>query len=509
MFSKKLSIFVAAVATCLLTLCVQKAFAQDITFSQNTQPIMNYDGDEFTVPSSIIQGDINGDGYPDFVMNLYTDPANLFEIKSDGKGGYAQTFVSIPAYCPAYPLAFGDFQRSGKNDLLVSTTSGSRCNGTYSNTFGDYLNNGSGNFTLYKQFPVTHYDADAIVTADFNGDHKLDAVVLDGNLLELYYGDGYGSFTGPYTIANLTGSAASLTSGFYNLIAGDFDGDGCTDVAWTEYEQTGQSGYNSQLHIAYGNCHGDFDVTTPYNVVGEIDNIHTADLNRAGVSDIVATLDAAGQGVIDPQLQISYGEKSRGFTTKYISDSTLSGPITVADLNGDGYPDVAYMSVKPSSGQQSIKILEGDASQSFSKVSVVPIQVQATLLQFFSGDYNRDGKMDLALFATGSGQSSLTLLTNTTPYPHGTCVPFATPGIQVCQPSYTSGTTVNVLVEGTNTNPTVFMELWVDGSKVIGYGSTYELRDTLTLMPGSHQFDYYSADAAGDKNMLQTNVDVQ
>ena len=504
---KKLPIFAAALATCLPALYASNALAQDITFNQNNQPIINYDGDVNTVPSSIIQGDINSDGYPDFVMNLYTDPANLFEIKSTGNGNYAQTFVSIPAYCPAYPLAFGDFQRSGKNDLLVSTTSGSRCTGTYSNTFGDYLNNGSGNFQLYKQFPVTHNNADAIVTADFNGDKKLDAVVLDGNLLELYYGSGYGSFAGPYTIANLTGSAASLTSNYYNLIAGDFDGDGCTDVAWTEYEAVGQ-GYNSQLRVAYGNCHGDFYVTTPYNVVGEIDNIHTADLDRDGISEIVATLDASGQGVTDPQLQISYGQRARYFTTKYIHDASLSGPITVADLNGDGYQDIAYMSAAGTTSQ-AVKILEGDASQAFTKSSVDPVQTQATILQLFSGDYNRDGKMDLALFATGSGESSLMILTNTSQYPNGVCVPFATPGIQICQPGTTSGTTVHVLADGTNTNPTVYMELWVDGTKMVGYGSTNELRATFTLAPGTHQFDYFSADAAGDKNENEAYVTVK
>ena len=486
-----------------VAILVPVVVAQDITFSQTDKAIQ--------YPARFVaQGDINRDGYPDFLFGL-TGSLNIYTLKSNGSGGYVNWTIPT-SYCPSSPLGFGDFQRNGKNDLLVSTSTIPTCAHAASGTFGDYLNNGSGTFQLYKKFPTVSFAAQAAVVADFNHDMKVDLVVADGKQLELYYGQGNGGFAGPYKITSFVGTPASLTASFYNLIAGDFDGNGCTDVAWTEYEAYGQRGFKSQLRVAYGNCSGGFSVVTPYNVIGEIDNIQATDLNRDGVSDIVATLDAAGEGVTNPTLQISYGHKNRTFTTKLISDPSLSGPIQVADLNGDGFPDIAYVSSSASGAE--IKIVEGDAAQSFSRISVHPLSAANSLpTQILSGDYNRDGKTDLAVLATklpaNGGGEDLALLANTSPYPHGVCVPPVTPGIRVCSPGTTSGTTINVLAAATNPNPTIYMELWVDGVKRFAYGSTHELRGTLTLAPGSHRFTYFSSDAAGIRNQLVTYVTVK
>jgi hypothetical protein len=469
--------------------------AQTITFTQSDKTVI-YPAVYF------IQGDINRDGYPDFLFGLL-DSTNIYTYISDGKGDYIDWTIPTQ-YCPSAPLGLGDFQRNDKQDLLVSSVASAQC-ATYNPSFADYVNNGSGIFNLYKEFPANA--GVAAVLADFNGDRKLDAVVLDGNL-ELYYGDGWGSFFGPYKIATLTGTAASFVSQ-YNLIAGDFDGNGCPDVAWTEYEASGTRGFNSQLKIAYGDCHGNFSVVTQLNVVGEIDNIKTADLNRDGISDIVSTLDANGQGVTNPTLQILYGQKNRTLTAKLIADPSLSGPIQAADLSGDGYPDIAY--ITNSSAGTGIKILEGDAGQTFTASSTYAISGTHTPVQLASGDYNRDGKTDLAMLTSNGASGGLDFiqLYNTSAYAGGVCVPPATPGIVACSPGFTSGTAVNVLADANNTNPTVYMELWVDGVKRMGYGSTHELRGTLTLTPGSHQFAIFSADAAGLENSLVYNVKVQ
>src|ERR1017187_2028701 len=283
----------AVLALVCVSLLTSVAQPQNITFTQT--------GRNIPYPTAIfIQGDINRDGYPDFLFGL-ADSTNIYALNSNGPETYVNW--SIPtAYCPSFPLAFGDFQRNGKNDVLVSTNGVPSCSGASGNSFSDYVNDGTGIFKQYKSFPITSYEADAAVVADFNGDHKLDAVIIDGTLLELVYGDGNGGFSSPYKITSLVGTPASLTSGFYNLIVGDFDGNGCPDVAWTEYEAYGQQGYQSQLRIAYGDCHGNFSVVTQENVIGEIDNLQTSDLNRDGISDIVSTLDAAGQGVTNPTL---------------------------------------------------------------------------------------------------------------------------------------------------------------------------------------------------------------
>ena len=467
-------------------LVTASVLAQDITFSQKDRAL--------PYPAhSFIQGDINHDGIPDF---LGVSPAlDIYAFKSDGIGNYVDWTIPT-AYCPSNPLAFGDFKRNGKADLLVSTSADASCSGASGGTFADYLSDGySGNFHLHNKFPISSNAALAAITADFTGDKILDTVILDGNTLELYIGDGHGGFAGPHWIATLAGSAASRTGGFYNLIAGDYDANGCPDLAWLEAEP----GNLTQLKVAYGDCHGNFAVITPYNIAGQIDNIQTTDLDRDGVSDIVGTVDAFGGGANGPTLGIGYGQKDRTFNLKLIGDPSLTGPIAVADMNGDGFPDIAYISTSASGAE--IKILQGDPTQSFAVISTQPLpDANGMPEQMAFGDYTRDGKTDLAMLSTGSGNGPVfSIFTNTSAYPGGACVVPVNPGIHVCSPLWVSGPTVNVLAAGKSDNPAVFMELWVDGVKRVGYGSTSELRATLNLTPGWHRFGYYAIDAAAIK----------
>ena len=476
-----------------LALCATSALAQDITFTSTERTI-------FYPAHSFIQGDINHDGIPDF---LGVSPAHaVYAFKSVGIGHYVNWAIPT-VYCPSNPLAFGDFTHNWKNDLLVSTTAGATCSGGQTGTFSDYLNNGFGFFPHARRSPLTSPAALAAVTADFTGDKNLDAVILDGNQLKLYTGDEHGGFHEQSIIATLVGSAASETGSYYNLIAGDYDANGCPDVAWTERQAANN---HTQVHVAYGDCHGNFEVTTAIDIIGLLDNIQTTDLDRDGVSDIVTTVDAFGAGANGPTLGIGYGQRDRTFKVKIIGDPSLTGPLAVADMNGDGYPDIAYLSTS-ASGME-IKILEGDSTQSFAGISTYPLpDANGAPVQFATGDYNRDGKTDLALLSPGSGNGPVfTSLTNTSPYPGGACVVPLLPSVHVCSPGLISGTTVHVLAAGNSDNPAVFMELWVDGVKRVQYGSTSEMRATLTLAPGLHRLGIYAIDAAAIKSHIDTHV---
>lgn len=58
-------------------------------------------------------------------------------------------------------------------------------------------------------------------------------------------------------------------------------------------------------------------------------------------------------------------------------------------------------------------------------------------------------------------------------------------------------------------NPAAYMELWVDGKKVTGYGSTDELRTTVPVSPGRHNLGFVAIDAAGIKITKSKVVTVQ
>jgi hypothetical protein len=162
----------------------------------------------------------------------------------------------------------------------------------------------------------------------------------------LYYGDGWGNFAGPYLIAVFRGDAKSQTGNYYNLTLGDFDGDGCPDVAWIDDEG---HGWSASVRVAYSNCHGGFSLPfTPEAALGKIDNLQTADINLDGISDLVVTFDPPLL-LSAPAVQVFLGKKRGNFTfSPFFMDPGLSGPIQVADFNGDGYPDIAYMSTSAS-----------------------------------------------------------------------------------------------------------------------------------------------------------------
>jgi hypothetical protein len=130
-----------------------------------------------------------------------------------------------------------------------------------------------------------------------------------------------------------------------------------------------------------------------------------------------------------------------------------------------------------------------------------------------SGDFNRDGKTDLALISSVQGDSQynfdFAILSNASAYPEGACAVPVGPGVNICSPGAASGTMVNVLAAGNDFNPTVYMELWVDGEKKAGYGSTNTLRTTLSLPAGTHQFVFYAIDAAGIRFSGGKTVNVQ
>jgi hypothetical protein len=167
-------------------------------------------------------------------------------------------------------------------------------------------------------------------------------------------------------------------------------------------------------------------------------------------------------------------------------------------------------SVPPTS--TTLVIRKGDATQAFSTETFYPFG-QNSVDQILAGDFNRDGKQDLAVLYSGptipSTEKAFSFLYNTTAYPNGACIVPAGPGINICSPGSTSTSAVKVLAAANVDNPAVYIELWVDGKRVIGYGSTNELRTSLTLTPGSHTLGFVAIDAAGIKITKSKVVTVQ
>jgi FG-GAP-like repeat/FG-GAP repeat len=103
----------------------------------------------------------------------------------------------------------GDFNGDGKQDLIITNTSGSYW----------YISNGDGTWKQsYVRTDLTQYNTQYVV-GDFNGDHVDDMLIYVQGTSYLYISNGDGTFTGNVWVGNMRPMAV-----------GDFNGDGKKDL---------------------------------------------------------------------------------------------------------------------------------------------------------------------------------------------------------------------------------------------------------------------------------------
>jgi len=135
-------------------------------------------------------GDVNGDGLEDFFMgNAFADTAKLF-IQQPG-GHFVQkpqpAFVK-DKYFETVGSAFLDADGDGDLDLVLGSGGNQANPGSANLTVRLYLNDGKGNFTRSVQgWPEVYLNASCVRVLDFDGD-GLNDVFIGGRLIPGHYG---------------------------------------------------------------------------------------------------------------------------------------------------------------------------------------------------------------------------------------------------------------------------------------------------------------------------------
>jgi hypothetical protein len=276
-------------------------------------------------------------------------------------------------------VATGDFNGDGIPDLAVV------------DRFGDLivmLGKGDGTFAtpLVSEIDLgDQFLANDIAVGDFNGDGKLDLALISQNddppTVAILLGNGDGTFTKSQTMD--TGLETCC------IAIGDFNRDGNLDLAVL----------SSQVIILLGDGSGTF---TPGPTMGtnanpySLDSIAMGDFNGDGILDLALSNHASNT------VTIMLGNGDGTFTTAAASTATGPSPtfITVADLNGDGKPDLAVTT------SNNVSILLGNGDGTF---TAAPSPVTGSGLgQVTVADFNGDGKPDMAVANTPS--NSVTVL---------------------------------------------------------------------------------------------------
>lgn len=226
-------------------------------------------------------------------------------------------------------------------------------------------------------FAVGNGPADVAV-GDVNGDGKLDIVTANagGNSVTILLGDGRGGFR------NAPGTPLSAGPKPHRVALGDFDRDGRSDLAVTEHDGNdvrvlladGRRGFVPAPGSPFPALQGG----TPHN-----HGLAAVDVNGDGLLDLTT----ANQN--DNSVSVLLGDRERGFVQAAGSPFNVGGspyPQALADLNGDGRPDL----VAPNVHGDNLAILLGDGRGGFRHAAGSPRRVAsrpyAVALDDFTGD---------------------------------------------------------------------------------------------------------------------------
>ena len=127
-----------------------------------------------------------------------------------------------------------------------------------------------------------------------------------------------------------------------------------------------------------------------YNTSGLALNSALADFNRDGYPDMAVSNEPSSQGGQPLTIDIFFNNHSGGFGAATTYTVPSNGPMIAADVNGDGWPDLV---IAPGDGTvNTILLNNGDGTF---RVGTAPATKMAPSL-FVGGDFNKDGKVDLA-----------------------------------------------------------------------------------------------------------------
>jgi hypothetical protein len=298
-------------------------------------------------------------------------------------GGAFDPAVGLPGGEGPGAIAAADLDLDGRRDIVL-THVGDTDMGTGSDDIVVQLSKGDGTFdALIRPAGV---NAQAVVVGDFNADKKPDlATANDGENLAIFLGKGDGTFREPQSVP----IGAPFASG---IAVSDFNGDAKQDLTTTN-SLIGAGRGDHSVSILLGRGDGTFNGPDVYQVGGPQPMMPVvADLNGDGSPDIAAP---GGYPTTNVSVLLGLGD---GRFSPAMESTTGPNPhtIVVADLDGDGHQDLVTGNLGESGGPvgKGLAILFGVGDGTFEpKVDLSGGDLGEGIGA--AADIDNDGKVDL------------------------------------------------------------------------------------------------------------------
>jgi hypothetical protein len=330
-------------------------------------------------PKKAVIGDLDGDGKPEIVVPNYSEVRANSIFKNTSTPGKVSLSLGAELGVPQGPadVALGDLNGDGKLDIYVGCNLSLNYNYVYWNT----SQNGTLSFAGSELYEFRNNDPKAVAIRDLDGDGLSDVIMANGiwdniaiyrntSILggHVYFagkkeidagkspsaiavgdfdGDGKADFAtasalssnisvfrNTSTLGNISFSRTDITTanGSTGICAGDFDGDGKTDLAIT---------YPNRKTIAVfknactpGTIAFNFDVEPTGN---DPWGIAAGDLNGDGKIDLVT----ADPGLDRATVFMNYSTAgTSSFPGAYFFSDKGPKGVSIGDIDGDGLPDI-------------------------------------------------------------------------------------------------------------------------------------------------------------------------
>jgi hypothetical protein len=363
-------------------------------------------------PTGVVSADFDGDGKLDLAVVDNGNPSvgdsgGVSILLGKGDGTF-QAAVSFPAGMNPTAIAVADFNHDGKTDLVVADL-GERPTGG-NGTIGILLGKGDGTF----QAPLILNAGEnpfVLATGDFNHDGLVDIAVSnfghvtpgDAGGVDVLLGNGDGTFQPAVQIA-----AGPNPVG---LVASDFNGDGVLDLAVADLDVPSTT--HGGVTILLGKGDGTFQLGAFFVVPDFPTSIAVGHLNGENRESLVVTsyisvfglsigcvsvLSGNGDGTFNPAWTL-------GVRTTGEAGSVFPIFVNVADFDGDGKADVAEIF------GSSVAVYLGNGNGTLESQQI--FAAGSAPFAMTTGDFNGDGQPDIVFVSQGGNSASVLLNTTT------------------------------------------------------------------------------------------------
>jgi gliding motility-associated-like protein len=298
-------------------------------------------------------GDLDGDGKPDLVATRGGATRNeiyLFKNSSPATGtiafsAFTKLFIDAGQF--AFRIVIRDMDLDGKPELIVSNsntvTSGS-------NTIYVFVNQSTAGTISFRATPIKVSVTGAtstygIDTQDLNGDRTPEIIVNQFNNNNIFVIQNTSSLS---TVSFGAIQSIPVTGTLNHLVLSDFNEDGKSDLAVT-------SSFDKKVFLLLNTTSGStisFGAPLPFDTGDGPFGIDVSDIDGDNDVDIVVGNIDINTASADTEITVLRNEGSTtslNFTTLNINTGKKSRNVRVGDYDGDGKPDIAYTTVNGNS----------------------------------------------------------------------------------------------------------------------------------------------------------------